>query len=268
MKTQMKLKFYIFGILTLGILVSGSTLVFAGSSSDSSEGYNKVKQKHVSESKKQFTKSNDEYEDADKSKNEDVQGVKNHQKRNSIEICCTWGEALGDGKLTYRISGGNSEARSAVRSAASEWDSNMKNLVLKEDKKDHRPADINIKIEKDVKDMSDKKLKRGLNTAGITKYTLNWRGLIENVSIAIGNGTDDQEFSLEEIKLITEHELGHALGIGHANFNSSLMSPIIDNNQSRVISECEIRDVLMANAWKLELDNKGPFFIHYKAVNC
>ena len=144
----------------------------------------------------------------------------------------------------------------------------MKNLVLKEDKKDHGPADINIKFEKNGEDMSDKKLKRGLNTAGITKYTLNWRGLIENVSIAIANGTDDQEFSPEEIKLITEHELGHALGIGHANFNSSLMSPIIDNNQSRVISECEIKDVLLANAWKLELDNKGPFIIDDKEVNC
>jgi len=268
MKTQMKYKFYIFGMLTLGILVSGSTLVYANSSSDSSGGYNNPNPKHVSESKKQFTKSNDEFVDTDKSKNEDFQVGKKHEKRNSIEICCTWGEAIGDGKLIYKISGGNSKDRSAVRSAASEWDSSMKNLVLKEAKKDHKPADINIKFEKDVKDMSDKKIKRGFNTAGITKYDLNWRGLIENVSIDIANGTGDQEFSPAEIKLITEHELGHALGIGHANFNSSLMSPIIDNNQSRVISECEIKDVLLANAWKLELDNKDPFFIHSKAVNC
>ena len=101
--------------------------------------------------------------------NEDVKAGKKHEKRHSIEICCTWGEALGDGELTYRISGGNSEVRDAVRSAASEWESNIKNLVLKEDKEDNGPADINIKFEKDGDDISDKKLERGLVTAGITK---------------------------------------------------------------------------------------------------
>ena len=257
----------IYTFLILGILlISGNTLVFASSLSENSQVDNRPNL--VSENKKQFTKSNDEYEDGEKSINEHVQGVIKHEKGHSIEICCTWGEALGDGKLTYRINGGNSEVRDAVRSAASEWDSNMKNLVLKEDKKNHGRADINIKFEKDGEDISDKKIKRGFNTAGITKYGLNWRGLIENVSIAIANGTDDQEFSPEEIKLITEHELGHALGIGHANFNSSLMSPIIDNNQSRHISQCEIKVVLSANAWKLELDNKAPFIIDDKGVNC
>ena len=69
--------------------------------------------------------------------------------------------------------------------------------------------------------------------------------------------------------MIAEHELGHALGIGHANFKSSLMSPIIGNdNQPRVISECEIKDVLLANAWKLKSDNNGPSFTRNKAVNC
>ena len=253
--------------LILGIsLISGNTLIYASSSSHNSEG--DIRPKLVDEIKKQFTKSYDEYQVENKSQNEHVQGAIKNEKGHTIEICCTWGEALGDGKLTYRINGGNSEVRDAVRYAASEWDSNLKNLVLKEDKKNNGQADINIKFEKDGEDISDQKVKRGFNTAGITKYKLNWRGLIENVSIAIANGTDDQEFSPEEIKLITEHELGHALGIGHANFNSSLMSPIIDNNQSRHISECEIKDVLSANAWKLELDNKAPFFIHDKEVIC
>ena len=121
--------------------------------------------------------------------NEDVKAGKKHEKRHSIEICCTWGEALGDGELTYRISGGNSEVRDAVRSAASEWESNIKNLVLKEDKEDNGPVDINIKFEKDGDDISDKKTKRGLVTAGITKYELDWQGLIENVRIAIAKGT-------------------------------------------------------------------------------
>ena len=33
--------------------------------------------------------------------------------------------------------------------------------------------------------------------------------------------------------MIAEHELGHALGMGHANFKASLMSPTIGNDQPR-----------------------------------
>jgi predicted Zn-dependent protease len=200
--------------------------------------------------------------------NEDVNGGKKHEKKHSIEICCTWGAALGDGELTYKISGGNSEVRDAVRSAASEWNSNIKNLALKEDKEDHGPVDINIKFQKNGDDISDKKTKRGLTTAGISKYELDWQGLIENVRIAIAKGTDDQEFSPEDIKLITEHELGHALGLGHANFKASLMSPTIGNDQPRVISECEIKGVLLANAWKLKSDNNSPAFTGNERIKC
>jgi predicted Zn-dependent protease len=200
--------------------------------------------------------------------NEDVKAGKKHEKKHSIDICCTWGEALSDGELTYRISGGNSEVRDAVRSAASEWESNIKNLVLKEDKEDHGPVDINIKFEKEGDDISDKKTERGLVTAGITKYELDWQGLIETIRIAIAKGNDDKEFSPEDIKMITEHELGHALGMGHANFKASLMSPTIGNDQPRVISECEIKGVLLANAWKLKSDNNGPSFTGDKRVNC
>ena len=179
--------------------------------------------------------------------NEDVKAGKKHEKRHSIEICCTWGESLGDGELTYRISGGNSEVRDAVRSAASEWESNIKNLVLKEDKEDNGPVDINIKFEKEGDDISDKKTERGLVTAGITKYELDWQGLIENIRIAIAKGNDDKEFSPDDIKMI---------------------APTIGNDQPRVISECEIKGVLLANAWKLKSDNNGPSFTGNERVNC
>jgi predicted Zn-dependent protease len=132
-------------------------------------------------------------------------------------------------------------------------------LILKEDKEHNGWADINIKFEKDGDDISDEKLKRGLVTAGITKYKLDWQGSIENVRMELAKGTDDdQGFSPDDIKMIAEHEFGHALGIGHANFKSSLMAPTIGNDQLREISECEIKGVLLANAWKLKSDNNSP----------
>jgi predicted Zn-dependent protease len=42
------------------------------------------------------------------------------------------------------------------------------------------------------------------------------------------------------------HELGHALGLGKANFNGDVMSPAI-NDQSRQLSQCDINAVNEAN---------------------
>ena len=59
--------------------------------------------------------------------------------------------------------------------------------------------------------------------------------------------------------------------MGHANFKASLMSPTIGNDQPRVISECEIKGVLLANAWKLKSDNNSPSsssLTSNKKVNC
>jgi predicted Zn-dependent protease len=52
-----------------------------------------------------------------------VRGGKNNQEQqNSIQICCAWGEQLADGKLAYKITGGNSGIRQAVRTAVGQWD--------------------------------------------------------------------------------------------------------------------------------------------------
>ena len=48
---------------------------------------------------------------------------------NSVMICCTWGEKLSDGKLTYNIEGEVSvEKKEAVRNAIRDWDG-MLNFV-------------------------------------------------------------------------------------------------------------------------------------------
>ena len=52
------------------------------------------------------------------------------------------------------------------------------------------------------------------------------------------------------LKAVAKHEIGHALGLNHANFKGNLMSKIMDSGVG-AISKCEIEGVLLANNWKL-----------------
>jgi predicted Zn-dependent protease len=174
--------------------------------------------------------------------------------QNSIQICCAWGEQLADGKLTYKITGGNSDIRQAVRTAVGQWDIKIAGLTLQEVKDDSSSADIYFNFKKDGSSLAGAKTKHGLLTAGLTTFTLNWRGLIEETHVTIAKGLSGQGFSSDQIVLVAKHEMGHALGLGHSNFRASIMSATISNRQSGVISDCEINAVLGANAWKL-VDN-------------
>ena len=86
--------------------------------------------------------------------------------------------------------------------------------------------------------------------AGQTMSTFDGYGLISKIEITIFKGTSDHEFNNAIIEQIAEHEMGHALGLGHANFDGNLMAALI--NDGTQISECEIKGVYEANGWYLE----------------
>lgn len=63
------------------------------------------------------------------------------EENNSIMICCTWGEQLSDGKLTYNIEGKvTAEKKEAVRDAIRDWDDKLDMLEFIEiaDNQDQR----------------------------------------------------------------------------------------------------------------------------------
>src|SRR5919197_1969443 len=65
----------------------------------------------------------------------------------TIQICCSWGNQIADGILTYRITdGSNSQVIKAVHQAIDEWNSKVSNIKLQESIDNNTSADIDIKI--------------------------------------------------------------------------------------------------------------------------
>jgi len=61
--------------------------------------------------------------------------------------------------------------------------------------------------------------------------------------------------------------MGHALVLGHANFDGDLMAEKI-NDGAENISECEINAVLQANYWKLIADDMQPVWPKINRITC
>ena len=194
-------------------------------------------------------------------------GKRNEENdKKSIEICCSWGEQLEDGKLTYRFNGGDARIREVVRNAVNQWDMKIDGLSFEEIK--DTSADIIIGFKKDGKHLPGEISKHGLMTAGLTSFDLSQRNIIEEVHIILAKGSRGNEFSPSQIAMVAQHEMGHALGLGHSNSRASIMSPTINNQQSVAISECEINAVLHANAWKLMDSNSNPHSFKGNSLSC
>jgi predicted Zn-dependent protease len=172
----------------------------------------------------------------------DGNGNEDFEQENSIQICCAWGDALVDGKLTYYISdeGSSEKQQETIRNAIEEWDKKINPLEL-EESLDRKGSDIKVDFKRNNKQ----------DIAGHTMSTFDGHGLISEIEITIFKGTSDYKFNNADIEQIAEHEMGHALGLGHANFDGNLMAALI-NDGTETISECEIKGVYEANGWYLE----------------
>jgi hypothetical protein len=213
----------------------------------------------------------------------------------SIDICCTWDERLADGTLTFRIiekvieddeydedisedegnqddaeistgdlDNSGSDLRKAVAFAVEDWNLKIPNLRLveissatSENDDSNVDADIEVQLVDGLRGM----------VAGATVMRFDEDGFMNKATILLPRAaffveSDSQVFAVQydpqKLKEIATHEIGHALGLGHANFDSDLMSERLNSDETMNISQCDINSVLQANQWKLVDNDNTP----------
>jgi len=189
----------------------------------------------------------------------------------SILVCCAWNSQFINGVLTYMISGGNAGERQAVNSAANTWMQSVKGLKLIQ-----VPGKSSSDIIVGFQSRAAAGSRGGVgstssygDTVGQTSSYFDSSGYIDHVLVTIATTAFGNSFSPPQIKQIAMHEIGHTLGLGHANFKGDLMSPVI-NQESGSISKCDISGVFDANQWKLAGSGVTvtPFHPQQDHVNC
>lgn len=167
-----------------------------------------------------------------------------HGAGDAIDVCCAWNSALNDGDLTYRISGGTPALQDAARDGAENWDGiTAGNTLTLTEVFGNTKADIAIRLKKGGSPFTAGQANRKFERIGVPGFAF---FVMKGVNISIfgarpGNAGDVEKTSA--------HEVGHALGAGHANAAGYLMSPSLAQFNSSTPTQCDIDAVVAAQDW-------------------
>jgi hypothetical protein len=179
------------------------------------------------------------------------------KSKKKIELCCAWGDSLNDGVLTFSITNGGSDLAKIVKLAIQDWEKALDGIVkFKYIKDDNADSDIQIEFKKG----------KGKKVGKAVTF-FDHLGLIDHVEISISKKSYGVTLDKPTLEHVAKHEFGHALGIGHAEFENSLMSPNVDELITKM-SACELESVKYANSWKFIEDNDSPSPLDKEVLKC
>jgi Matrixin len=251
---------------------------------------------HAQEQDEETEDEEDEEPDNDNN-NEEGDEEEDNGQTDTIGICCSWDERLADGVLTYRIiervgedndddgdeegdddsqdeeefsiddlPTSDSDLRRTVTDAVNEWNARIPNLRLVHEDS-NVDADIEVQLVEGLGGMA----------AGATLLKFDEDGFINKVTILLpkaaffvegDSGVFAVQYDPQKLKEIATHELGHALGLGHADFDSHLMSERLNSDETMNISQCDVTGVLQANQWKLVNNDSIPNSPDEDEISC
>ena len=164
----------------------------------------------------------------------------------SIELCCTWNEQISDGILKFKLVNMQENQKNDVKEAFDSWNKQLTTLRLVETYSDDQKAEIIVafgNIDSGNANQLVKNAEAG-QTAGQSVNSLDQSGYIKNSKIILSDKIFDKESDSSTLYTVVLHEIGHVLGLGHANFDD-LMNPLVSNQNE--ISVCDVNGVFKTN---------------------
>jgi predicted Zn-dependent protease len=145
--------------------------------------------------------------------------------------------------------------KNEVREAFDSWNKQLTPLRLLETHSDDQKAEIIVafgNIDSGNASQLAKNTEAG-QTAGQSVNSLDQSGYITNSKIVLSDKIFDKESDSSTLYAVLLHEIGHVLGLGHANFDD-LMNPLVSNQNE--ISVCDVNGVFKTN--ELVLKKSAP----------
>ena len=171
----------------------------------------------------------------------------NRVKDMSIELCCTWDKQISDGILKFKLVNMQEKQKNEVREAFDSWNKQP----------DDQKAEIIVTFG-DIDNRNANQLVKNAEagqTAGQSVNRLDQSGYITNSKIILSDKIFDKEIDSSTLNTVLLHEIGHVLGLGHANFDD-LMNPLVSNKDE--ISVCDVNGVFKTNELVLKKNAPPP----------